>query len=232
LQPDEPFTLPSRLKAIVRLLPGRTRPMPPTSGSDREVTCQRVPASGFCGAASVTFKDCCWVTRWQAGLVHFQLLFAMDLDRCFLGALPVRLGFVGLDVGFALLAFQAVDLVPQLLNLCLCVPQVGAHSFDQIQQPVNQLPGIFILDVAQVYRVQHIQHSGVILHAYCENGKLETFRAFCIGQRHLAQMLTTVLHRKCSLKANNPSKSLRAWRLCGERKLYSILLTITIFARN
>jgi hypothetical protein len=99
--------------------------MPPTSGSDREVTCQRVPASGFCGAASVTFKDCCWVTRWQAGLVHFQLLFAMDLDRCFLGALPVRLGFVGLDVGFALLAFQAVDLVPQLLNLCLCVPQVA-----------------------------------------------------------------------------------------------------------
>ena len=69
-------------------------------------------------------------------------------------------GFASLDLWLALLAFQPVDLVPQTLNLGLCVPQVGALGFDQVQQLDNQLPGILVLDVAQVYG---FKHEGAIL---------------------------------------------------------------------
>jgi len=130
----------------------------------------------------------------QAGFVYLQPLFTMDLDRGFLGAFPARLGlatfllrrvvgpgwlgFVALDVGFALFAFQPIVLIPQALNLCLCLPQVNAHGFDQVHQPDNQFPSIFILDVAQVYRVQLIQHSCAILLIFAQMASVRLAKSF------------------------------------------------------
>jgi hypothetical protein len=95
----------------------------------------------------------------------------MDLELVFIGLLLARLGLaplflrrvvltwwlgrVGHDLGLALLAFQAVDFVPQPLILGLQVPKVGAHCFDQVQQPDNEFPGIFVLDIAQINLVKH-----------------------------------------------------------------------------
>jgi hypothetical protein len=108
----------------------------------------------------------------------------MDLELCLLGTLLTGLGLaplllrgiihtrrlwrVGFDLGLSLLAFQAIVLVPQTLILGLCVPQVAGHSFDQVHQPDDQLPGILVLDVAQV---NVFQHNGAILFAYGQNGK-------------------------------------------------------------
>jgi len=129
--------------------------------------------------------------RRQAGRVHLQCLFPMNLNAGFLAALlasfgfaplllrriirPHRLCLAGLDVGLALFPFQPIVFIPQTLIICLCIPQVGAQVFNQVQQPFNQLTGVLVFYAAQVYR---FQHSGVSLPAYRQNGKGSTCRAF------------------------------------------------------
>jgi hypothetical protein len=66
-----------------------------------------------------------------------------------------RLRRIPLDSGFALFSLQAIDLIPQALDLDLCVSQVRRQFLHQVQQPQDQLAGIFILDAAQVNVVKH-----------------------------------------------------------------------------
>jgi hypothetical protein len=60
-----------------------------------------------------------------------------------------------LDLGFAQFPFQLVNVIAQTLNLDLGVSQVRRHLLDQVQQPLDQLAGIFVLDAAEVNLVKH-----------------------------------------------------------------------------
>ena len=50
---------------------------------------------------------------------------------------------ISLDIGFAQFPFQPIDFISQMLIL------------DQVQKPLDQLAGIFDLDVAEVNLVKH-----------------------------------------------------------------------------
>jgi hypothetical protein len=127
----------------------------------------------------------------QLGWIDCDHLLPIDLDFGFLTAFValarfmafflrrmiarLRLGRVGFDLGFALFAFQPVDLIPQSLDLRLGIPQICRQLFHQVQQPLDQLAGILVLDVTEV---NVINHSDVSLTDLLRFGNRPIYPAF------------------------------------------------------
>jgi len=108
---------------------------------------------------------------WQAGRVNGQECITVNGDRGTFAALatctplmPFGLGRIvrwwagwrwWLDGWLALFTFQAVDFVPQALDLGLGIPQGGGLFLDDVQQAHDQRAHPFVRDTAQIEVVQH-----------------------------------------------------------------------------
>jgi len=66
-----------------------------------------------------------------------------------------------------LLTLQAVDFIPQTLDLCPRIPQICTQLFDQVQQSLDQLSSIFLMDRIQV---KVFKHGGVRFPVYLSLG--------------------------------------------------------------
>jgi hypothetical protein len=105
------------------------------------------------------------------------------MDLCLLAAFPVPFRFVpfllrriiarwhgrfvSLDFWFPLLTLQAIDFIPQALDLCTRIPQVRTQLFDQVKQSLDQLSSIFLMDRIQV---KVFKHGGVRFPVYLSLG--------------------------------------------------------------
>jgi hypothetical protein len=58
-----------------------------------------------------------------------------------------------------LFTLQPIVSVSQALMLGLRLTQIGSQLLDQVQQPPDQFPGVFVLDGIQVKVVQHSRQS-------------------------------------------------------------------------
>src|SRR5262245_4984762 len=63
---------------------------------------------------------------------------------------------IGFDLGGALLPLEPVDLVTQMLVLCLGRPQVGHDVFQHVEEPPDEFARSFICDAVQVKLFKHI----------------------------------------------------------------------------
>jgi hypothetical protein len=111
--------------------------------------------------------------RRQVGWVEAGNVLAVDGDGGTLAALDPFGGLValalrgvigsgwlgvGLNVGFALFALEAVDLIAQALVLCLDSAQVGGLVFEQIEQTDDQGASALVRNTREIEISKHRQY--------------------------------------------------------------------------